>query len=644
MSLDSSIISRMKNYIPVATFCALVFSALSVNAAEPAQPVPFKQAGIIATWEKYNGVLTFGKNQTLALVDDGCNLSKPEWASDRKSDYPKVLITYDSVDGDNNPQHEGRGYHGTTIGIPSSVNHNGIHGVAFNNQVAVIRSLECCHCKITDSKTLAKALAWVAKNHRKYNITTVNLAPVDDLAHDKPVPTEIDQQLTKLRELGIWVSAPTGNHNFTNGISWPSSQPDCFAIGAVNPGSEIVSQDRHAKVDLVVPAGATSSSNAILCGAAMILREAVDVSGFKWKAVNTNFPEAMMAIFQQTGVSVKDPGTGLTFKRLDLFAAVDFVFAEARKVRRKEKPVSKQVSIEPKPRPLLSSTHEPPTYYGNQNYDQKWVKVLRTGIDETRRYLGNYGPTNVYIIGQEKNELDDPAIGEQIVRDYCKCRHPKNVGNYEHCLKRNGASLIERAREGSTEAYLSYVDFTEHPLAELVFINPHGFPMPYLYTRGIHEYTHVFQRSFPEQPTWMTEGGAEFLAFYIGGQQEWVDYHDSMRQSMRMVQSVDSKEATIIDFEDIGAIERDRPELKKYYRHLAYDAGVWGVAYLIRNSTSRKVRHYTTKFYPMIAKIGWRDAVVKYTRFDTVDEFYASLQEFFGKPIGEQMQLLDKLR
>ena len=119
-------------------------------ANEPAQPVPFKQAGILATWEKYKDLLSFGKHQTLALIDDGCDLSKPEWVADANVDYPKVLVTHDSVDGDSDPKHEGRGYHGTTIGIPSSVNHDGKLGVAFNNQLAIIRSLECCHCKLTD--------------------------------------------------------------------------------------------------------------------------------------------------------------------------------------------------------------------------------------------------------------------------------------------------------------------------------------------------------------------------------------------------------------------------------------------------------------------------------------------------------------
>lgn len=298
------------------------------SAAEPAQPVPFKQAKILETWEKYKDVLSFGKLQTLALVDDGCDLTRPEWAADANSEYPKVLVTYDSVDDDTDPSHEGRGYHGTTIGIPSSLNHAGKRGVAFNNQVAIIRSLECCHCKISDSKTLAAALKWIALNHKKYRITTVNLAPVDDLAHAKPVMTEIDEQLSKLRKLGIWVSAPTGNHNFTTGISWPSSQPNCFAIGAVRPGTNVVFLDRHQKVDLVVPAHATSSSNAILCGSAMILREAIEKAKYDWQAMGANLPEAMMAIFQKTGTPVKDAETGLTFQMLNLRAAVDFVFEQ----------------------------------------------------------------------------------------------------------------------------------------------------------------------------------------------------------------------------------------------------------------------------------------------------------------------------
>jgi hypothetical protein len=139
------------------------------------------------------------------------------------------------------------------------------------------------------------------------------------------VPTEIDAPLARLRELGIWVSAPTGNHNFTNGISWPSCQPNCFAIGAVRSGKDEVYLDRHEKVDLVVPAAATSSSNAIACGAAMLLREAIEKSQYDWQADGKNLPEAILAIMRKTGQPVEDPGTKRTYRRLDVLSAMEHV-------------------------------------------------------------------------------------------------------------------------------------------------------------------------------------------------------------------------------------------------------------------------------------------------------------------------------
>lgn len=318
---------------PLMAMVAIMLLAAGsvVDAGEPVDPAAFRQAGIIDTWQAYAKLLSFGKGQTLALVDDGCKLAMPEWAQ-ADGERPKVLISYDSVDGDTDPKHEGKGYHGSTIGIPSSLNFKGKWGVAYNNQIAVIRGLECCHCKVGDSKTLAAGLQWILDNHAKYHITTVNLAPVDDQAHDSPVATEIDAKLAQLRERGIWVSAPTGNHNFTNGISWPACQPNCFAIGAVRRGKDEVYLDRHAKVDLVVPAAATSSSNAIACGSVIVLREAIDKSGYNWKADGRNLPEAMLAILQMTGKEVDDPATKRSYRRLDLKAALDHVFTRATKM------------------------------------------------------------------------------------------------------------------------------------------------------------------------------------------------------------------------------------------------------------------------------------------------------------------------
>ncbi len=309
----------------------VVWDAPSPTAAKigkPAQPAEFQHAGITDVWKIYADRLTFGKGQTLALVDDGCKLSMPEWQA-AVGGVPKVRVAFDAVDGDDDPKHEGRGYHGSTIGIPSSVNYQGKWGVAYHNQVAVIRGLECCHCKIADSQSLAAALQWILDHHEQHHITTVNLAPVDDKAHAEPVATEIDDKLAALREQGIWVSAPAGNHNFTTGISWPASQPNCFAIGAVRPGKDEVYLDRHAKIALLVPARATSSSNAIACGAVMLLREAIEKTDYDWKADGQNLPEAMLAILQETGKLVEDAATGLSFRRLDLLAALEHVYSQS---------------------------------------------------------------------------------------------------------------------------------------------------------------------------------------------------------------------------------------------------------------------------------------------------------------------------
>ena len=318
--------SKSHSFAVKAWITPLLAAGLPLSAGEPVQPIPFQHAGVIQAWNKYQGQLTFGRGQTLALVDDGCDLSMPEWLA-TVDGVPKVRVTHDSVDGDTDPRHEGKGYHGSTIGIPSSLNYDGKWGVAYRNQVAIIRALECCHCNVRDAKTVAAGLQWIIDNHRQHQITTVNLAPVDDEAHDRPVATEIDEKLTRLRQLGIWVSAPTGNHGFTQGISWPACQPDCIAIGAVRPGTDEVRLDRHRKVDLVVPAAATSSSNAIACGGAMLLREAIRAADYKWQQDGPNLPAAILAIMQKTGVTVDDPPTERSYQRLDLAAALDHVFA-----------------------------------------------------------------------------------------------------------------------------------------------------------------------------------------------------------------------------------------------------------------------------------------------------------------------------
>jgi hypothetical protein len=287
----------------------------------------FAQMRVTEVWAKYAGRLNWGKGQCLAILDDGCDITTPEWQA-RLPWGPKVIATYNSIDDNDDPTPVPPGYHGTTVGYPSSINHNGVLGVAYNNQVAQVRSNTIVHLRQDESETIACALQWVINNRERYNITTVNLAAVDDQPHREPMPTAIDDKLLQLRQLGVWVSAPCANNGYTDGISWPACQPHCFAIGATVPGRHEAHLDRYSNTDILVVAPATSSSNAYAVGCAMILREAIEVSGYNWQNDGETLPDAMMAIFQKTGVEVFDPATNLTFRELDLLAAVDSVFGE----------------------------------------------------------------------------------------------------------------------------------------------------------------------------------------------------------------------------------------------------------------------------------------------------------------------------
>ena len=304
------------------------------DVAESVRPVPynavdFAQIRVLDTWRKYADRLTWGKGQCLAILDDGCTLSDPPWQV-RMAWGPKVIAAYNSIDGNADPAPVPPGYHGTSVGYPSSMNHKNVHGIAYNDAVAQVRCVSVVHLKgQSEAPTIAAALQWVLDNYKKYNITAVNLSPLDDERHQGPVATPIDAPLNALRKCGIWVSAPCGNHHYTDGISWPACQPGCFGIGATVPGKHEVHLDRFANTAILVAAPATSSSNAYAAACAMILREAFERANFPWQKQAADLPGAILNVFKQTGVSIRDPATKLEFRELDLLAAVDYIFAHA---------------------------------------------------------------------------------------------------------------------------------------------------------------------------------------------------------------------------------------------------------------------------------------------------------------------------
>lgn len=300
------------------------------KAKMESEPTPyniesFERIGVTAAWRKFADRLTWGKGQTLAIIDDGCDMTVPEWNEPLPWDAPKVVATWNVFDDNDDPTPVPPGYHGTTVGYPSSLNYRNACGIAFNDNVIHIRGVTVVHLKKDESKTIAKALNWVLDNRHKHHITAVNLSPVDDQEHDQPVPSAIDAPLQALREAGVWVSAPCANHGYVGGISWPACQPFCHAIGATKPETGDVYLDRHHNTDLLVAAAATSSSNAYACAAFMVTWEAIQTIDFPWRDHGATPPEAIMALFQKHGNKTFDPELNRSFDELNLLATLNAI-------------------------------------------------------------------------------------------------------------------------------------------------------------------------------------------------------------------------------------------------------------------------------------------------------------------------------
>ena len=116
----------------------------SSAAGAPFNRESMQQLRVTHTWEKYADRLTWGKGQCLAILDDGCDLADPVW----QAELPwgrKVVAGYNSIDGNDDPTPVPPGYHGTSVGYPSSMNLDGMYGVAYNNAVAQVRCVRRVH-------------------------------------------------------------------------------------------------------------------------------------------------------------------------------------------------------------------------------------------------------------------------------------------------------------------------------------------------------------------------------------------------------------------------------------------------------------------------------------------------------------------
>lgn len=302
-----------------------------------------------------------GQGYTVAVLDTGIDYTHPDLGGGFGAGK-RVVAGYDFINNDADPMDDNG--HGTHLaGIIGSSNPNN-PGIAPNVQFVALKVLDASNNG--NWVAIENALNWVIANKTKYNIVGVNLSLGTGDYTSNPY-SMLEDEFSTLKSMGVFTAAAAGNrfyvYNSQPGLGYPSISPNVVSVGATWAGDFGVStfsngaKDNTTAVDRVAAfgqrssalgimapgawitstwlkgtyqsMGGTSMATAVVSGAAVLLHQAYDRTGKSNLATQDNILQLMRA----TGVNVKDGddendnvvNTGLTFKRLNLKAALDVV-------------------------------------------------------------------------------------------------------------------------------------------------------------------------------------------------------------------------------------------------------------------------------------------------------------------------------
>jgi hypothetical protein len=323
------------------------------------QPVNQNFGSLIGLDAAFANYAYRGQGYSVAVIDTGIDYNHPDlgggWGR-------RVIAGYDFVNNDNDPRDDhGHGTHVAGIIGGSSLTYS---GVAPNVNFIALKVLDAAgNGNFGD---VEDALQWVINHQAQYNIVAVNLSLGAGNYTSTPY-LFLEDELQTLGTLGVFTAVASGNsfysYNSQVGLAYPAVSQKVVSVGAVWTGNfgtvawlsgardHSTAADRVAsfsqrsnQLDLVAPGAmitstykgggyqamaGTSMAAPVVAGAAVLVHQALDAAG---QTANQN---TILGILQSSGVSVKDGddehdnviNTGLTFKRIDVHAALNVVGA-----------------------------------------------------------------------------------------------------------------------------------------------------------------------------------------------------------------------------------------------------------------------------------------------------------------------------
>jgi hypothetical protein len=301
-----------------------------------------------------------GQGETVAILDTGIDYNDPALGGGFGPGH-RVVAGYDFVNNDANPMDDNG--HGTNIA--------GIIGSSDPNMIGIDPNVNFVALKVLDANNtgswsnIDSALQWVISHQAQYNIVAVNLSLGSGNYTTNPYSL-LEGDFSTLKSMGVFTAVASGNgfytYNSQPGLAYPATSPNVVSVGATwtdNFGSVTFSSgatdyttttdqilsltQRDSQLSILAPGawitstglnnrpltlGGTSMAAAVVTGSAVLLHQAYDSAGRGSIATQDN----LLALMQSTGVNIVDTtqnanvtGTGLTFKRLNLLAAMNAV-------------------------------------------------------------------------------------------------------------------------------------------------------------------------------------------------------------------------------------------------------------------------------------------------------------------------------
>ena len=256
---------------------------------------------------------------------------------DDKNGYVDDVSGWDFVSNDNSPNDD-QG-HGTMTGgimVSNTFTNNGTpargyygdgaqyRGIASGATVIPLRVIDKSNVMVPSR--VEAALKWVLANHARYKIAAVNMS----LSVGSGNYWMIADELKALHDRGVFIAASSGNgSNTDNNLVWPASGPNVAAVGALNSNDTLnMITSRGRRLDILAPGNKvpylTLSNQFLASGAATSPASPfIAAAGALIMALSPGItPDQILGVLKDSGKSVYDSSTGLTFKRLDLDNAI----------------------------------------------------------------------------------------------------------------------------------------------------------------------------------------------------------------------------------------------------------------------------------------------------------------------------------